>query len=231
MLLVDGELRGFEARALQTHAAACVDCSRELGRLQNLSAAIAREVPRMAALPSLLRRLDHALGSPLPRRAAHPPALAAALLIGAVLGGGITWGIVDDGKPRLDATVAAHVDALMSNRLVDVASSDQHVVRPWFAGKVPLAPPAPDLASWGFTLLGGRVDEVRGQKVAAVVYRRQHVNDLFVAPSPHTAPAQQAVGHGYNIVSWTADGLAFAAVSDLNATELAEFAARIRAPR
>jgi anti-sigma factor RsiW len=232
MLLVDGELRGFEARTLEAHAGACAECGRELTRLRALSAAIARDVPRIEAPPALRRRVERAL-RPHPARAPlrNWTALAAALLVGAMLGSGITWGLLQPSVPTLDSAVAAHVDALMSNRLIEVASSDQHTVRPWFAGKVPVAPPVPDLAQAGFTLLGGRVDEIGGQKVGAVVYRRrQHLIDLFVAPRG-VPTAQGAVGRGYNIVSWTADGLAFAAVSDLNATELQEFATRIRASR
>ena len=98
--------------------------------------------------------------------------------------------------------------------------------KPWFSGRLDIAPPVVDLTAQGFTLIGGRLDDIDGQPVAAVVYRRRnHVINLFVAENLGAAYKDTAAAtrHGFNVRHWTADGLDFWAVSDINAAELDEF--------
>ena len=113
--------------------------------------------------------------------------------------------------------------------LADVASSDQHTVKPWLSGKLDFSPPVTDLTGAGFPLVGGRVDYVDHRPVAALVYRhREHVINVFVWPdrsaAGRTAPTHSASKRGYNVVHWTDAGLAFWAISDLNAPEMKTFA-------
>lgn len=122
---------------------------------------------------------------------------------------------------------ASHVRSLMANHLMDVASTDQHTVKPWFDGKLDFAPTVRDLRASGFPLLGGRLDFIAQRPVAALVYGRdKHFINLFVWPansqraiSPHTSER-----NGYHLVRWSSQDMAFAAVSDLNEGELLEFA-------
>ena len=121
--------------------------------------------------------------------------------------------------------VDGHLRSLESQHLFDVASSDQHTVKPWFAGKLDVTPPVPDLTLKSFTLIGGRLDYIDGRAVAVVVYRRRsHIINLFVWPGSDKAPAKlQRLG--FSLRHWTKGGLTFWAVSDINASELAEFQA------
>src|SRR6185295_2673554 len=123
--------------------------------------------------------------------------------------------------------VDGHMRSLMAAQPTDVASSDRHTVKPWFAGRVPQAPRVIDLTQDGFPLIGGRIDVIGGTPVPTLVYRhRQHLISLSALPGAG-APAPRAV-KGYNLVGWSADGVAYWAVSDLGAGDLEKFARLFR---
>jgi anti-sigma factor RsiW len=124
--------------------------------------------------------------------------------------------------------VDSHVRSLLAAHLVDVESTNQHTVKPWFAGKLDFAPEVRDLSNAGFTLVGGRLDYLHSRTVAALVYRRrQHTINVFVWPAhePERGPRTEE-RDGYHVVSWVRGGMAWWAVSDLNAGELAEIAGK-----
>lgn len=152
--------------------------------------------------------------------------LCAALALPLAREAWLGWALV----PQL---VALHVRAMQAQTLVAVASSDRHTVRPWFQGRVDYAPPVFDLAADGFVLLGGRVDMLRGEAVAALVYRRdQHLIDLYVRPDDGSPRAPSAASErGFNLVQWSDGAMRYNAVSDLERRELEYFAALWRERR
>jgi anti-sigma factor RsiW len=137
----------------------------------------------------------------------------------------------DDEQRILSEVVSAHLRSLQAGHLTDVLSTDQHTVKPWFNGRLDVAPPVIDLTAQGFTLIGGRLDYVDGRALGAVVYkRRSHVINLFVAQGANAEHrAKTETVQGFNIRRWSERGLNYWAVSDLSADELSEFGEKFEA--
>ncbi|HZC17001.1 MAG TPA: hypothetical protein VE309_09585, partial [Caulobacteraceae bacterium] len=121
--------------------------------------------------------------------------------------------------------VAGHVRSQQVGHLIDVVTSDQHVVKPWFGGKIDFSPPVVDLKDQGFPIVGGRLDYIGKRTVAAVVYMRgRHVINLFMWPSRgDLGPGEAKPGDGYTLLHWTRAGMTFWAVSDVNEKDLQTF--------
>jgi len=121
--------------------------------------------------------------------------------------------------------VSSHLRSLMPDHLTDVASTDQHTVKPWFNGKVEYSPVVKDFASQGFPLIGGRLDSINLKRVPVLVYaRHKHFINLYSWPSSDkTTGVHVSTLHGYHIAGWVSAGTAYYAVSDLNVSELQDF--------
>jgi anti-sigma factor RsiW len=129
-------------------------------------------------------------------------------------------------EPRFEnEMIASHVRATLGNRLIDVASSDQHTVKPWFSARLDYSPPVQDFAADGFELAGGRLDYIDGRPVADLVYRhRQHTVDVFVWPSSPDQPLGRRSRQGFNLVHFTRGGMSYWLVSDVALADLETFA-------
>ena len=235
LLLADGALRQPRRYLIGRHVATCRNCAGSLEELQSIRTMVRTKLPFHRAPPGLAARI----GAALPREA--PPAVsrpwfrlpsvgfAGGGLAGALAGAALTL-IILNGPGREDPVVqgviGSHVRSLMADHLMDVATSDQHTVKPWLSARLDVSPLVRDLGDMGFPLLGGRLDYVDGHKSAAVVYRHaKHVINLFAwaAPGRDSRFVEQS-RQGFNIVSWQRDGTAYYAVSDLHVDELAAFA-------
>ena len=222
---VDGELDIVNARELEKHLADCPECRALEQRVRTLSAGLQQSGAAHRAPAHLRRSVRRALRKEAKESDARlwiPLAVAACAIV--LLGLAIVRGPVSQ-RGIADELVANHVRSLLASHLVDIASSNQHTVKPWFDGKVDFAPEVPDLAADGFPLVGGRLEYLDNRTALALVYdRHKHPINLFVLPgsggdvSPTTSKRR-----GYNLVHWRRGGLDYWAVSDLNSLELQQF--------
>lgn len=237
----DGELQASEHSTLADHVATCRSCAATLATGDSLSRHL-KDAGPMPAPADLQARVLAALDQEDLRSASSRPRApliasgwsqaAAVAFISAIsaLGG---WQLARfDQQPDATAqsgpigatqVLQAHIRALVQDNPLQVASSDSHTVRPWFAGRIDVAPNVQDFASQGFPLIGGRLDLIGDQRAGVVVYKRKaHWINVYMWPSrgtPDTAPVA-ITRNGYNLITWTRGGITSWAVSDLNTTEL-----------
>jgi anti-sigma factor RsiW len=233
---VDGELAEPEARELAAHLAGCRECTARHDALVALRAAIAAQAPYHradAALRGRLRAsLREAAGTGRRRWLASWRPLAAAAALTVVAVGAWQMSAARAARDAITGEVlASHVRSLLGDHLTDVASTDQHTVKPWFNGRLDFSPPVYDFAGAGFPLLGGRLDYVAGRPVAALVYgRRRHVINVYLWPADRGATGGPGAltRQGYHLRHWTTPAFVYWIASDLGTAELDQFAGLLR---
>lgn len=235
---LDEALTVDERTTVREHVASCAKCARELEERTQASARLREALPRHPAPDVLRARVraavqDAVAGEARTRRFGGVARVAAVAVIAAALGSGLTLAAVERRGPSTESAVlASHIRSLMPGHLTDVVSTDQHNVKPWFNGRVDVAPAVPDLATAGFPLVGGRLDYVDGHVAAAVVYgRRRHVVSVYSWPAPGSGDMEPASRseQGFNLVHWRRGGVECWAVSDIPGAELADFVRRYEA--
>lgn len=232
--MVDGELSREDFNTMHDHLAQCPACRREKEQLQTLSKRL-KDISRPSVPNGLEKRIVSAIGlsNPTPslnkrRRDWTSSAMShvAAMAFG-IVGTSLYLTHVPQTLFNANAYTSAHINGLMHDNLVEVASNDRHTVAPWFSGKVPFAPPVNDMSAHGFQLLGGRVQKINSQGIAVVLYKmRKHVISIFVMLNKNNSgltlstQSQPIRDRGFNLLTWQADGLQFLAISDLNSQDL-----------
>jgi anti-sigma factor RsiW len=237
----DGEIDGPRGDLLKKHLLGCAGCATQYQSVLALRAQLRAEIPYFPASPALRARVGAALGA---MDAAVPSRPRPAIdrwrwLTGGALAGCtatiLAWVLgtaVIDSRASDDLAVDAvttHVRATLSNRLIEVASSDRHTIKPWLSARLDYSPPVQDLADEGFALTGGRLDTLESQPVATLVYRyRQHTIDVFVRPeSSHAPPPALRTVRGFNVAHASGSGMDWLAVSDVSADVLSPFVQRL----
>ena len=253
---VDGELDAASILAFERRLAAEPVLAAARDRLLALRGLLRESVPREAASERLRAAMAARAGAPthLVSRSSGPGAalsrqwgrdasrssgpwwmaVAACLLVGAFAGAGVTTLVRLPRAPDIETAevLADHLRAVMAPQPFDVASSDQHTVKPWFTGRLPFAPQVFDLADAGFPLAGGRVDVVGGEPAAALVFRHgRHLVSLMSQPVPASAPEPppRHAERGFAVREWDSGGMRYWAVSDVAAAELDAFETAFRA--
>ena len=239
----DGELDAAATLDIEAHITACAGCDEWLRTLQGIRTSIRENVmsrPAPARLASnIAAALDGAgregrtgqssLRVTRPKTAAArkylPIGFACGAASAAMVAATLFLLVVPSASNRLiDDITTAHVRSLMADHLIDVASSDQHTVKPWFDGRVDVAPPVADFAAEGFPLVGGRAEYIDGKRIPAVVYRAgKHVINVFSWPEGGSQIDGLKDHDGFHILTWHSGDLAFCAVSDVAPDELKRF--------
>jgi mycothiol system anti-sigma-R factor len=252
---LDGELDPITSQTIEQHLRDCPNCDQAYKTHGSLIRVIGNAAPYYKAPAELRERIQSSLRKEIverpmrnggqntrslfQRKRSEPRAillgtswnwlaLAAAILLAAIIGWNLLPQLQRPGTDQLLATqlIASHVRSLMANHLTDVASSDQHTVKPWLDAKLDFAPPVVDLASEGFPLIGGRLDYLDNRPVAALVYqRRKHFINVFVWPGEAAAarPAMAMSHQGYQLLHWADPDFNYWAVSDVSANDLQTF--------
>jgi anti-sigma factor RsiW len=249
--LLDGELPARQRQDVAEHAENCPACARYRDELTDLSARLS--VARLRAPQGLAQRLQARLAVEqsqpdeiaAARMASSPPPAKIGAMIAAITGGWVpalrqvavvlvacavsvaaTWWHMQAVNTQQDITrdvLAAHVRSLLQDNVVQVASDSTHTVKPWFAGRLEFTPVVKDISAEGYQLVGGRLDYIRGRRVAALIYKKRlHQISVFIWPNSKDVPLKLDTADGYNVASWSRGGMAFWAISDLNAGELRE---------
>jgi anti-sigma factor RsiW len=233
---VDGELGAEDREAVAAHIEACADCTALVVDMQRMSKAIA-EIGREPAPKALALRVRSALAAAVDQEPANKRFLlwrvpssivrqAGMLAASCALSVLLTWSFMTATRQatRLQQEIlTAHVRSLLQDSPIQVASSDSHAVKPWFAGRVDFAPDVKDLTAEGFPLLGGRLDYVGERRVGVLVYRRRlHIVNVFMwaAASRDDIAPKLTTKNGYNLLDWSKNGITYWAASDLDASEL-----------
>ena len=250
---LDGELDPIANQKIEEHLRECRNCDQAYKAHGSLIRAIGNGTPYYKAPAKLRERIQSSLREEIAKEPVRnvvedfPPlfptgqrrtvpspipwnwlALAAAIIFAAIITFNLMPRLQRPGSDQFLATqlIASHARSLMANHLTDVASSDQHTVKPWLDAKLDFAPPVVDLSSEGFPLIGGRLDYLDNRAVAALVYeRRKHFINLFVWPAASDASKapKTITRQGYQLLHWADLDFNYWAVSDVNVNDLQTF--------
>jgi anti-sigma factor RsiW len=236
---LDNELDMASSASIDLHLSDCRACAAQYAALENLRAEITAAdlayTPAIAFERKLSAQVLEEKKSPLRLWSGNwfNTSVVAAAAIAVVLAV-VSIPVLRTNR-ETDAVAGEildnHLRALQAVHQVDVPSSDQHTVKPWFQGKTAFSPPVPDLTKEDFILIGGRLEVIHQQPAAAIVYRRrQHVIDLYVSPSAAADSKTELRDlDGYHLLRWTRNNMSYWAVSDVDPTDLRTFANLIRA--
>jgi anti-sigma factor RsiW len=229
---VDRETSLVRRLLLIRHVTWCPSCLAEMEAIRATGVALRTSVPVHQAPPALATRIASVLPRETRPSVTRQPfrlRFAAVAMAGGFAGVALTSAVTrltPSRDPLVADVVADHVRSMMADHLTDVATGDQHMVKPWLSAWLDLSPEVKDLVAEGYLLVGGRLDYVDGHRATAIVYRRdKHVINLFTFVSNDRSDAARKLASrdGFNVIRWQMGGLSYAAVSDVDVGQLLAF--------
>jgi anti-sigma factor RsiW len=236
----DGEVGHFLRLSIERHLRTCAGCAAKHRDLLALRARLRAEATYFKAPPELRTRVLALLADARAATPLHPGprpdrwrwlaggALAgcAATVLAWVVGSAVVDWRANQGLAA--EAVAVHTRAVLSDRLIEVATSDQHTVKPWLSARLDYSPPVRDMTSEGFALIGGRLDTLDKRRVATLVYRhRQHTIDVFVWPESTKTRSTLRIVRGFTVARASGSGMDWLAISDVSPDVLTAFVERL----
>jgi anti-sigma factor RsiW len=257
---VDRYLNGRERELFDEHAAACGQCYRAYQDELDTKALVQQRLPMHATPPvvyrSILERLDREAPPPARRlwvslyeflstpfvRPALVVMVAAAVVVTIVMRpvADSRIAVVSDRTDVVEQSLSNYQAAVGGGMVPDVVSNEPKALRGFFDGKTSFSVHVPVMKEC--TLLGGTVNDVRGTKVAHVLYQRSSriiymyqvcletamQGDKLSLTEPvrnelqRTGWFKQTTADGNALVLWKHGGALCAAVSSMNPNDLVE---------
>ena len=228
----DGELERTLHSEFQEHLNGCLGCRREAEATGSFISLVRASMPTYKAPAELKARIRASLRDESAQKAdwlfrfrRQLLYAAAVLVLGFVLTSVLRTFSPDKDQELISQIITNHARSLLLDHLVDVTSSDQHIVKPWFTGKIDCSPPVADLSQAGYTLVGGRIDMLDKRPVAAIVYRygSQFIN-VFVWPvAGRKVDFEVRSDRGYHFCAWNQAGLNYFCISGGTAGDIEKF--------
>lgn len=229
---VDGEGSREDLAAIEEHLRSCGGCARvALGQMQ-MKRATQLAAQRYAPSPEFRLRIQQSLRKdrkPIWSLAWRPGILAAVALLLLIAASALVFTRHVESEQALAEVVDLHVATLASANPVDVASTDRHTVKPWFAGHADVSPAVFDFTDQGYRLVGGRADYFDRQRAAVVVYQHgAHIINVFSWADERESLPRDTTRSGWHLAFWRTGNLNYCAVSDAGWEELAKLESLIK---
>jgi anti-sigma factor RsiW len=224
---LDRELDAEQSLRLEQHLSECPECQSLKQEYLEFQSFFRSNAPVYTAPPQLrtdvLATIRRA-GVRSELRFFQQPWIYAAAALFLILAA-LTIFIPDNAKKLSGQAVELFTRSAAANHLVDIASSDQQVLKPWFAAKLNFTPPLASLEAAGYILLGGRTDVIQNRPVAALVYQHgKSIVTLFCWPPNNGLLSKSDYFiKGYNVCTWGNSTCNYIVVSKLEKPKLDAF--------
>ena len=225
---LDGELDPARRLELEEHLATCPSCQSLLEERQEFRTFFAASVPRYKAPPELAAKVL----ATVRREQAKPrvslfrqPWVYAAAVVAVTVFLALKILFPDTESEFARQAVLRHSYSFSTQHLVDVASANPAVVKPWLTARLDFAPPVVGSPGSGYSLLGGRLDTIQNRSVATMVYK--HGNDIVTLfcwpPKKEKLSKSNRSLEGYRVSTWSNALCNYILVSNLSNRAMDEF--------
>lgn len=218
---LDGELDSARQLEVEEHLALCPTCRSLVEERREFRSFFAANVACDKAPPQLEARVLAAVrrtqAQQKPPFSWQPWVYATAAAVVSVFLA-LKFFFPDAERALSQQAVSRHSYSLSGEHLVDVASPNPAVVKPWLTARLNFAPPVVGSPASGYSLVGGRIDVIQNRSVATLVYKHdKDVVTLFCWPpgKEHLSETEHSI-EGYRVYTWSDAQCNYILVSQLS---------------